>query len=127
MARARRAKAKPPGVRAFVVQAGGDGVAEAVFLDRAAAEARRAALDRAARACCNPFDPGTPEQHSSDGGARFRAVLNALGLPPPAAGPEKYAWWDAVCARTTAEQRDALWDALDAWRYYEVVEVPLED
>jgi hypothetical protein len=128
MARARKPKAKrPAGPVVFVVQAGGRGVAEAVFVDRAAAEAHRRVLDRAARACVGPFDPGTPESQSSDGGSAFWAALTALGLDAPGKGQEWRDWWEAVCARTTADQRDVLWDALDAWHFYDVVEVPLEE
>lgn len=126
MGRARKPKARPPAAPVvFVVQAPGHGVAEGVFLDRGAAEAHCRALDRAARACAGPFDPGTPKSRSSDNGRAFRAALTALGLAPPAKGQEWSDWWEVVCGQTTAEQRDALWDALDTWGYYDVVEVPL--
>ena len=133
MARARKTAARPRGPAVFVVQAPGDGMADCAFTDRAAAEAHRRELDRVARACANPFNPcspeqypGSPEEHSSDSGAGFWEALTALDLRLPKKGQDWGAWWETVCAETTAEQRVPLWDALDNWHYFDVIEVPLE-
>ncbi|HEY1191194.1 MAG TPA: hypothetical protein VGE74_26400 [Gemmata sp.] len=128
MARPREPRPAPrAGMMVFVVQGHGHDVADCAFTDRTAAEARRRELDRTARSYSNPFDSGTPEKLSSDSAERFWQALTALNFHLPERDQEWRDWWEVLCAGTTAEQRDALWDTLDDLHYFDVIEVPLED
>jgi hypothetical protein len=127
-----------------------------VFADRAAADAHCRELDRAARAKCGcPFvfgRDGVPSLPSLDDYTTtptevFFDWLEGQGLEPPAgqrAAWEAYrqrppsgdfnqdswyawvGWWVDNAGGWDAGLRERVWDMLDRVRFYEVVEVDLE-
>jgi hypothetical protein len=115
---------RPPGERRRLPAA----VPVATFPDLASARSECRRLEERARRGANPFDLGGPAlfyQTSLDAG-RLHDWLLDHGVPPPA-GPEAghaewRSWWAARHKRLSKQQREAVWEALDKARFFEVTE-----
>ncbi|MBN9122295.1 MAG: hypothetical protein J0I06_24675 [Planctomycetes bacterium] len=106
-----------------------------VFLSRSAARKHAGELNRELRALLNPFDDGRgPGDLMSDGQEAFDALLKKLGLSAPKkskgdgylSSRDWAAWWDRTYYDVTETQRDAIWDALDEFKWYTVTKTTLE-
>jgi hypothetical protein len=83
------------------------------------------------------FSIGNLERITSLNEAEIRERLKALGLPffPDATGYDKKrhvkywdeAWWERAWQRLGSEGADGLWNMFDKLRFFEVVEVELEE
>jgi hypothetical protein len=100
----------------------------ATFTDPAAARAECRRLEEEARQGVNPFTLGGPAlfyQTSLDAGRLHDWLLDRGVTPPtkPGAGHAPWrSWWDAGHERMGGQERDAVWEALDKVRFFEVVE-----
>jgi hypothetical protein len=100
----------------------------AVFADYQAARADCAEREQTARHGVNPFrlwGPHLPAVTSLDAPVLHDWLLDAgLDAPSPNTdGIRDWAgWWDAWQRQWTAGQRDAVWQALDRARFFDVVE-----
>jgi hypothetical protein len=116
---------------------GSDGTAPLrTFLSRTKAEAWWRKREEQARGDQSPFDYGALMGDLDDYGslspAEFRDRLRAAGVSPPLVSKDGQlredlsAWWEESVADMTAEQRSAVWDALDRVRFYEIVETTID-
>ncbi len=106
------------------------------FLSRKKAEAWWRRREEEAREDQSPFDYGALggdlEDYSSLSPAEFLDRMRAFGVSPPSFSengrlPDSlWEWWEREVAGMTAEQRSAVWDALDRVRFYEIVETTIE-
>ena len=105
------------------------------FLTREKAEAYRQRLERERRGDENPFSYGdSPDLggYSTLSADAFRTRIEAAGLsiiPPNRRSSAGFNYWDWYDGLNEAEQRHAVWDALDLVRFYEIepMKVELED
>jgi hypothetical protein len=102
-----------------------------VFATKAAAAAHAAALNAELRAVCNPFEDYSPGYAAKGVEAALLATLKKVGAPePPKTGKPAYydwqGWWDASYFDMTDAQRDAVWDALAKFPWFEVQAVTVE-
>lgn len=100
----------------------------ALFADRAAADAHRAALAAAALQTLNPFVYVEPDAGAST--EEGRAALAVLGFPLPVPDSDRRAdwleWYDLCQDESSAEQRAAVWAACDR-PLFEVLRVDVRD
>ncbi len=109
----------------------------AVFTSRAAAEARKAELEREARGELNPFvflgdEDYLLEDVTSRTQEEFLAGLKKLypGVRLPRA--RKYGerdwigWWEKLADSLTEEQRQAVWELFDRLEFYGIVTIEAE-
>jgi hypothetical protein len=102
-----------------------------VFATKTAAAAHAAALNAELRAVCNPFEDYSPGYAAKGVEAALLATLARTGAPQPqkAGKPAYYdwqGWWDASYFDMIDAQRDAVWDALTGYRWFEVQAVTVE-
>jgi hypothetical protein len=106
------------------------------FLTRRKAEAHLMTMERERRADLNPFDYGGHgadlREYSTLPFQVFEERLRVLGVEPPefdrrgrCAGG-LWNWWAEQCQGLNAELRNAVWDALDRVRFYQVVPMRVE-
>jgi hypothetical protein len=129
---------KPKGRTAYVVvrKLGGEYEAsytepDRVFADKAAARRFADELNRELRAVTNPFHDAYAEYMIKGGEKALAAVVKKLGLTPPVKKKSEYSidwggWWDRSYFDMTDEQRDAIWDALDKYDFYQVMATTVE-
>jgi hypothetical protein len=130
---------KPRGRTAYVVlrKIGGEYESsytepDRVFADKAAARRHADALNRELRAVTNPFRDGYPEYLLKGGEKSLVALVKKLRLTPPEKPKGSYSyidwqgWWDRSYFDMTDAQRDAIWDALDKYDFYEVMSTTVE-
>jgi hypothetical protein len=132
------ASAKPKRLTVYAVQRVADGYdgpsygePERVFADRKAAAAFARELARAGRAILNPFHAGGPEDWITGGEKKLVEAVKKLGLKPPKVKKGYYytdwpGWWNQTYYDMTEAQRDAVWDALNKLKLYQVVSTTLE-
>jgi hypothetical protein len=103
-----------------------------LFATKSAAAAHAAALNRELRAYINPFESNSPQYAMTGGEKAFFALLKKLKLTAPKKPPGEYSyidweqWWDRSYFNMTDAQRDAIWDVLDKFYWYEVKSTTLE-
>src|SRR5262249_21698134 len=129
----------------YVQDEGRPGKAVKVFVDRDRAHAFCRDLNRRKRAGVNPFrcqpEPTAGsylDQYASKGEDALLAFVRSEGLTPPVRDPDPSTdyrglygepwviWWDKHREGWDDSLAERLWDALDRFRFYEVVEVALE-
>jgi hypothetical protein len=103
-----------------------------VYANKQAATARAKALNAELRAVTNPFEGCSAEYMVKGGEKALLALLKEIGAPAPAKPKPSYPyidwekWWDGAYFDMTDAQRDAIWDALDKFDWYEVKTVTVE-
>lgn len=129
------------GDRTYFYDAGSDGVHSGLpvraFPDRAAAERCCRELEAEARQLVHPGRVTVDGHLDGDDAAAWRERVAALGLPPPEPtrtahgdyldNPAVLRWWAAHAPAAGPELRAAVWESLPGPRFFDVVEVPLED
>lgn len=112
----------------------GDDEAIKAFKDREKAEAHRQEQEDATRDAwreLNPFEfGGIGEGFSSLSNEELGRQVEAIGLTPPAEDHDFRDWcywWEQVRTQLTEEQEARIWELTDRVRFYEVVEVEMED
>jgi len=106
----------------------------AAFADRAAAEAYVRARELEAARVFNPFEMlGSTSALTSLPPDEFARRLSALVGPPPDAPLDAYgrlkhwrSWWDDHQPAWPDDTLAAVWELLDAVRFYDVLEVDAE-
>ena len=137
-AKAAKKPAKPKSVTAYVVQrrvpAEGESYTEPERVFATEAAARKLADERNAelRAMVNPFERYPPQYSITGGEKAFLALLNKLRVTAPKKPKGAYAWidwegwWDDSYFDMTGAQREAIWDALDKFDWYQVATTTVE-
>lgn len=103
-----------------------------VFASRKAATARAKELNAELRAVMNPFEGYALEYMVKGGEKALLAVLKETGAPLPVKPKPSYPyfewekWWDNSYFDMTDAQRDAVWDALAKFEWYQVKIVTVE-
>jgi hypothetical protein len=137
---AKKAKtpAKPKSVTAYVVRrrvpAEGESYTEPerVFATKAAAQKLTDERNAELRAMVNPFERYPPQYVITGGENAFLALLKKLRLTPPKKPKSDRmwinweGWWDDSYFDMTDVQREAIWDALDRFDWYQVATTTVE-
>jgi hypothetical protein len=103
-----------------------------VFASRRSAQQHADQLNRELRDLTNPFaDDMEPDWLATGGEDGLIALLKKLRAPVPKVQKgDSYidweAWWDRHYFDMTDAQRDAIWDALDKFNWYQVTKTTLE-
>jgi hypothetical protein len=106
-----------------------------VFVSKKTARKYAEQINRELRTLLNPFDDGhSPGDLMSEGQEAFNALLKKLGVSAPKklkgdpyiSSRDWAVWWDRTYLDMTEGQRDVIWDALDEFEWYKVMETTLE-
>ena len=103
-----------------------------VFADKKAAAALAKKLNAELRAVMNPFEGYSAEYMVKGGEKALLALIKEIGAPAPAKPKPSYPhiewekWWDESYFDMTDAHRDAIWDALAKFHWYEVKTVTVE-
>lgn len=104
---------------------------ERVFASRAEAQSFAGERNRELRALVNPFTDYGPDVSAKGGERALLTLVEKLGLADPG-GHKSYGyidweqWWDRHYFDMTDPQRDAIWDALDKYNWYQVKPTQVE-
>ena len=103
-----------------------------IFADKTAAQLYADERNRELRAITNPFHDCYAHDISKGGQKALVARVKKLKLKPPTKkkgewGVNWEAWWDDNYFNMTDDQRDAIWERLTEFNFYQVTTTTMEE